>query len=107
MSDKVIHITHDNFNDIMSRDGLIMVDFYANWCGPCKMLAPVIDKLAEEYEGKVTVAKCNIDENEDIASSFKVVSIPTIYFVKGGHAIDKIVGLVAPNAIKAILDENI
>lgn len=107
MSNNVIYINADNFNEVVSNDKLVVIDFYADWCGPCKMLAPVIDKLADEYQDKAVIAKCNVDDNNDIASQFQVVSIPTIFFIKDKKIVDKMVGLANPNAIKNIIDKNL
>ena len=98
MSDKVIHITHDNFNDIMSRDGLIMVDFYANWCGPCKMLAPTIEEIAKE-NSDIKVCKVDIDENPELAQRFQIMSIPTLVAIKDGKEVNRSVGVVPKDKI--------
>ena len=99
MSDKVIYIESvEDFNEVVSRDGVILIDFYADWCGPCKMLAPVIDKLAEEYDGKATICKLNVDRNQAIAEKYNVQTIPTIFFVKDKKVYDKTVGVISPVA---------
>ena len=79
----------------------MVVDFWATWCGPCRMVAPIIAKLAEKYDGKITVGKCDVEENEDLAQEFGIRNIPTILFFKNGEVVDKQVGAVA----EAKLDE--
>ena len=75
-------------------NGVVVVDFYADWCGPCKMMAPVFEETALEYSGKVTFAKLNIDENRQIALANKVMSIPTLLFFKDGEQVDRVVGMI-------------
>lgn len=79
--------------EVMNSDKPVLVDFWAAWCGPCKMVAPIIEKLAEEYEGKVSVCKVNVDEEAALASEYAVVSIPTIIIFKGGKPTEKLVGV--------------
>ncbi len=79
----------------------LVVDFWATWCGPCRMVAPVIAKLAEKYDGQIAVGKCDVEENEDLAAEFGIRNIPTILFFKNGEVVDKIVGAVS----EAKLDE--
>jgi thioredoxin 1 len=81
-----------------------MVDFWATWCGPCKIVAPVVEELAKEYEGKVTFAKINTDENPDIASRFNIRGIPTMMFFKAGESLDQVVGAVPKAQLKSKLD---
>ena len=100
--------TSANFDaEVLGSDIPVAVDFFATWCGPCKMLAPVIDELAEEYAGKVKIGKLDVDENSDIAVRYGVMSIPTIILFKNGEVISKSVGLqdkeVLENAIKKML----
>ncbi len=84
-----------------------MVDFWADWCGPCKMVAPFVEKIADDYDGKALVAKVNIDEEPELAQRFGVMSIPTLIFLKGGQEIDRKVGVMPPEAFTAVLDENL
>jgi len=92
-SDKVINLTMDNFEDEVENSSLpVLVDFWAAWCGPCRMIAPIIDQLAEEFDGKVKIAKLNVDENRDLAIRFKVMSIPTLLFFKDGEVVNQLVG---------------
>ena len=89
-------ITHDlkemNFNEIISNNNLVLVDFYTEWCGPCKMLAPIIAEIKEELKDKVYVIKVNVDEEEDLSNKFGIYSIPTLVLIKGGKEIDRKVG---------------
>lgn len=81
----VLHPTGKEFEEIVGSEKLVMADFFASWCGPCKMIAPIIEELAQEYEGKATILKLDVDENQEIAAKFNVMSIPTILFFKDGQ----------------------
>jgi len=97
--------TDANFKkEALEADKLVLVDFYADWCGPCKMMAPIIDELAKEYEGIIKIGKLNVDDNPDTAKQYRVMSIPTIIIFKNGEAVDTLVGVVAKNALKEKLD---
>ena len=87
-----VEITNDNFDSYKNGELPLVVDLWATWCGPCKMLSPIISELATEYDGKLVVGKCNVEDNEDIATQFGVRNIPTILFFKGGELVDKFVG---------------
>ena len=93
MSEKVINITPENYESILKSDTPVVVDFWATWCGPCRMVGPVIESLAEEYEGKTSVCKLNVDENPDLATEYKIMSIPTVMIMKNGEIVDKAVGV--------------
>jgi len=100
-----IHITDTEFDQKVLRSAApVVVDFWAPWCGPCKMIAPVLEKLAAEYDGKITVAKVNTDENPEWAMKYGVQGIPTLLFVKGGDVKDRIVGVVPAPVIKSKID---
>ncbi|MEM3566355.1 MAG: thioredoxin [Candidatus Bathyarchaeia archaeon] len=103
LSGQVIHITDSNFKEIVSKNSLVLVDFFADWCMPCRMMAPVIEELAKEYAGKVLVGKLNVDENPAIADRFQVFSIPTIVIIKAGEEVDRIVGFVPKSQVEARL----
>jgi len=94
---KYIELTQDNFDGTI-KEGVSMVDFWAPWCGPCRMLAPVIDELAEEFDGKANICKVNTDEEQDLAVKYGVRSIPTIIFVKDGEVVDQMVGAASKQA---------
>lgn len=95
---KYIDLTSENFEATLS-EGVALVDFWAPWCGPCRMIAPVIEKLAEEFDGKAKVCKVNTDEEQDIAVKFGIRSIPTIIFFKDGEMVDQVVGAQSEAAL--------
>ena len=96
-----VQITNENFASLKNGQLPFVIDFWATWCGPCRMLAPIIAELAKDYDGKVVVGKCDVEENEDLAQEFGIRNIPTVLFFKGGEIVDKVVGAVS----KAKLDE--
>lgn len=105
MSDAVTNVTSDNFDSVVLKAAnLVMVDFWATWCGPCKIIAPVIEELAKEYTGKVTFAKLNTDENTDVASRFNIRGIPTLIFFKEGKVLDQVVGAVPKAQLKSKIE---
>jgi len=101
-----VHLTADNFEEEVENSSLpVLVDFWAVWCGPCKMIAPIIDQLADEFDGKVKIAKLNVDENRELAMRFKVMSIPTLMLFKNGEVVNQLVG-ARPKAELVKLLEN-
>ena len=101
------HFKTDEFDSAVEQAPLAMVDFWADWCGPCKALSPVIESLAEQYEGKALIGKVNVDEERELAIRFGVMSIPTVVFLKNGAEFDRKVGLLPPDAFIQVLEENI
>lgn len=98
--------TTENFEaEVLKSDKPVLVDFYADWCGPCKMMAPLVERLAEDYEGKAVVGKLNIDEEEDIAAQYRVMTIPTLAVFKGGKLVDKLIGVNSKEAVAAMIDK--
>jgi thioredoxin 1 len=90
--------------EVDKAQGLVLVDFWAVWCGPCQMVGPIVDELATEYNGKLKVMKLNTDENPDVAGRYGIMSIPTLLFFKGGQAVDKVVGAVPKKILKDAID---
>lgn len=103
MSSQPIHITEANFQETLKNNKVVMVDFWAAWCGPCTALAPTVEELAKEFSGKALVGKLNIDENAAVAEQFNVFSIPTMIFFKNGSEVDRIVGLCPKKSITDVL----
>ncbi|MEN8264949.1 MAG: thioredoxin [Nitrospirota bacterium] len=105
MSDAVTSVTNDTFGEVVEKsESLVMVDFWATWCGPCKIVAPVVEELAKEYEGKVNFVKVNTDENQDLATRFNIRGIPTLMFFKDGDVKDQVVGAVPKAQLKSKID---
>lgn len=104
-SDLIKHLNDDNFDKEIAHGGVVLVDFYADWCGPCRMLAPVIEELAKEMAGKVTVAKVDTDQSVNVAAHFEVTSIPTLILFKNGSAIKRVVGLKDLDGLRKIVSE--
>ena len=97
-------VTNTNFAEMLAGDKPLMVDFWATWCGPCRILSPTVDEIAEEYADRITVAKCNVDDAEEIAMQYRIMSIPTLLFFKGGEVVDKRVGVVSKEEIVSIIN---
>lgn len=101
-----IHLNEANFTDeVINSQELVLVDFWAQWCAPCRMLAPIIEDITAEYKGKMKVAKVNVDENQSLAAKYGVRSIPTLLFFKQGNVIDQLIGVVPKNQLKKKVDE--
>ena len=98
-------ITKENFQEVLSSELPVVIDFWAEWCGPCRMVAPIVDELATEYEGRVLIAKCDVEENDEITAKYGVRNIPTIIFLKGGELVDKQVGAASKDALVAKIEK--
>jgi thioredoxin 1 len=102
-----ITINSDNFSSLVSGEQLVVIDFWAPWCGPCRALTPTIEELAKEYEGKAVIGKCDTDENNDIAVQFGVRNIPMLVFLKGGEVKDTLVGAVPKAKIAELINKHL
>jgi thioredoxin 1 len=105
-SGKALEITNANFEQqVMNSGGLTLVDFWADWCGPCRMVAPIIEQLAGEYQDKLVVGKVNVDNEGELATRFKIMSIPTIILFKDGEIAERLVGARAKEELKSVIDK--
>lgn len=100
-------ITNENFETYKNGELPLVIDFWAEWCGPCKMISPVVSELAEEYDGKIVVGKCNVEEAEDVTAELGIRNIPTLIFFKGGQIVDRHVGAANKAKLKEKFDANI
>jgi thioredoxin 1 len=108
VSDKIVYVTDATFEaEVLNAEGPVLVDFWADWCGPCKMIAPILDEISTDYEGKVRVAKLNIDENPATPPKFGIRGIPTLMLFKNGNVEATKVGAVSKSQLTAFLDSNI
>lgn len=106
MGEHTLNVTGKEWEaEVLQYEGLVLVDFWAAWCGPCKIVGPVIDDIAQEYSGKVKVVKVNTDENPDLASRYKIMGIPTLMFIKNGSIADTMVGAVPKGQIQSKLTQ--
>ena len=104
----VIETSKSNFQkEVMSSDKLVLLDLYATWCGPCKVLAPILQEIERKYDGKIKVVKVNVDEEESIAVKFGIASIPTVIFIKNGKTVASFTGLKNNSEIEKIIDKNL
>ncbi len=103
----VTEVTTDNFDELLNEELPVLVDFWAAWCGPCRMVSPIVDELADELADRLVVTKCNVDENQDIAMKYGVMSIPTLVILKGGEEINRIVGAMPKPALAAEIEKYI
>ena len=99
-----VTITSENFESLKNGELPLVVDFWATWCGPCRALGPVLSELAKEYDGKIVVGKCDVEENDDLAAAYGVMSVPTLLFFKNGQMVDRLVGAVPKAQIAAKID---
>lgn len=102
----IVNVTDQSFKGEVEGQGTVLVDFWAPWCGPCKMIAPVLEELDKEVGDQVKIAKVNVDENPDSASRFGVMSIPTLIVFKDGEPVDKLVGLQSKDALKSVVSRH-
>jgi len=102
-----IEINASNFEEVLKTDKPVMIDFWAAWCGPCRMIAPLVDELSTEYEGRAVIAKVDVDANQEIALKYGVRNIPTILFLKNGEVVDKSVGAVPKNVLSDKIDAHL
>jgi thioredoxin 1 len=108
MSDLILKVSDDSFAvDVLQAAGPVLVDFWAEWCGPCKMIAPILDDVAQEYQGKVTIAKVNIDHNPNTAPKYGIRGIPTLLLFKDGQVVDTKVGALSRTQLKEFLDKHL
>ena len=105
-SQEMVHLTTDNFEtEVLKNEGIIIVDFWADWCGPCRIIAPILEKIAEEFAGKVTIGKVNVDQEGSIAQNYNIRSIPTLIFFKNGQEEKRTIGVMPKNEIAGILTD--
>lgn len=97
-------ITNTNYNDIVGTDKPVLIDFWATWCGPCRILSPTVDEIANEYGDKVVVAKCNVDDADEVSFQFGIRSIPCLLFLKGGQVVYRLVGKASKSEIESKLN---
>lgn len=100
-----LEINQTNFAELMASDKVVVIDFWAEWCGPCRMIGPLVEELAKEYEGKAIIGKCDVDSNDDIAAQFSIRNIPTVLYIKGGKVVDKQLGATTKAALAAKLEK--
>ena len=99
-----LNITNENYEALMADSKPLVIDFWAEWCGPCRTIAPIVDELSEEYADRVNIGKCDVDSSDDVVAVYRVRNIPTLVFIKGGTVVDKHVGAISKNDLQAKID---
>lgn len=108
MAGNIVKLTDSDFDEnVLRRKGLTIVDFWAEWCGPCRMIAPILEELAQEYGERLTIGKLNVDENRHVTARYGIMSIPTLLFFKDGTKVDQVIGAVPKSVIKARIDAHL
>lgn len=108
MSENVLTLTNDNFErEVLQSDKPVLVDFWAAWCGPCRMVAPVVDQIAAEYAGKVKVGKINVDEQSELSNKYRIMSIPTLMVFKNGAIAESVMGARSKESLASMLDKHL
>ena len=103
----ITEVNVSNFDALLANDLPVLIDFWAPWCGPCRMVSPIVDQLADELDGRLVIGKCNVDENQDIAMKYGVMSIPTLVILKGGQEANRIVGAMPKPALTAEIEKSL
>ena len=108
MSENLHNLSDSNFDEsVIKSEVPVLVDFWAEWCGPCRMLAPTVEALASDYSGRLTVGKLNVDDNPNVASQFGIRSIPTLLLFKGGEVVESVVGLADKTRLQSVIDKHL
>ena len=103
----ITEVNVSNFDALLANDLPVLIDFWAPWCGPCRMVSPIVDQLADELDGRLVIGQCNVDENPDIAMKYGVMSIPTLVILKGGQEVNRIVGAMPKPALTAEIEKSL